>query len=347
MTAAAPAKNTEVDFRYVRPDDLRFDPTNPRFATGAKPSQPEIQALLEKEPHYALDLIPSFLENGFIDYEPLVVKAESGHYTVVEGNRRLAAIRHILSNVQLYQGQSDRLNDLQEIPVLIFPARPSAQREKEQRVYLGVRHLFGFREWPPESKARYLDGQIKNEQDLDRLARELNIKRQEIQRYLVPYRLRRAAGPLWEPYRDQEFWLLGEGLSRAGIKAYIALDVDRGSLRIRSFDKTKLKYLLRFIYGSPASERSDRVVKETRLLSSLAKVLQNKRAAFALEKGRSLSEASILLETEGETRRRLKDLLRECTAILNRFKSEPGSADMVARFKAFKLASRHFLKDGR
>ena len=27
-------------------------------------------------------------------------------------------------------------------------------------VYLGVRHLFGFREWSPESKARYLNAHI-------------------------------------------------------------------------------------------------------------------------------------------------------------------------------------------
>jgi hypothetical protein len=224
---------------------------------------------------------------------------------------------------------------------------PSAQRDKEQRVYLGVRHLFGFREWPPESKARYLDGQVKNEADLERLMRELNIKRQDIQRYLVPYRLRKAAVALWRPHRDQEFWVLGEGLNRAGIKAYIALDVDRNSLKIRTFDRVKLRHLLRFVYGTPQKERGDRVVKETRQLSSLAKVLQSKKAAAALERGRSLSEASVLLESTDESRRRLDDLLRECSALMTRFRGEPRTSEMVNGFKAFATAARRFLRDDR
>jgi hypothetical protein len=338
----------EVTLRYVHPRLLRFDPTNPRFASGGTaPSQPAIQALLEKEPHYALELIPSFLENGFIDYEPLVVRYKDGVYVVIEGNRRLAAIRHILGKRNDYAERSSQIGDLESIPVLVFPKKPAPQREKEQRVYLGVRHLFGFREWPPESKARYLDTQIKSEADLERLARELNIKRQDIQRYLVPYRLRKAAGPLWKKHRDQDFWVLGEGLNRSGIKSYIALEVDRGSLRVRSFDPDKLNNLLRFIYGSQRHERADRVVKETRQLSSLAKVLQHRKAAAALERGRSLAEASILLESETESLHRLNNVLRECGALLTRLQAEARASDLMRKFRAFKLAAQDFLKDGR
>lgn len=345
MTPATATDQGEVTFDYVHPDKLRFDPANPRFVAGDA-SQPAIQALLEKEPHFALELIPSFLENGFIDYEPLVVRSENDHYVVVEGNRRLAAIRHILAKRAQYEEKSSKVGDLERIPVLVFASAASAQREKEQRVYLGVRHLFGFREWPPESKARYLDAQIKTPADLERLARELNIKRQDIQRYLVPYRLRRAAGPLWQKHQDQDFWVLGEGLSRAGIKAYVALDVDRDSLKVRAFDRRKLAYLLKFIYGTPA-DRGDRVVKETRQLSSLAKVLQHKKATAALEKGRSLAEASVLLASEGESRSRLRDLLRECKAILARFHGEPGAPELLKTFDSFAVAARRFLRRGR
>jgi len=97
-------------------------------------------------------VVDSFLENGFIDYEPLVVRRKDGHYVVVEGNRRLASIRHIRQNRDRYLNRSSRLDDLESIPVLIFPEQPDAQDVKEQRVYLGVRHLFGFREWPSDAK---------------------------------------------------------------------------------------------------------------------------------------------------------------------------------------------------
>jgi hypothetical protein len=337
-----------VTFSYVQPSVLRFDPTNPRFAAaGTATSQDEIQQLLEREPHYALELVPSFLENGFIDYEPLVVRAVNDHYVVVEGNRRLAAIRHILAKRADYELKSTRLDDLDSSPVLVFPEASTDQRKKEQRVYLGVRHLFGFRDWPAESKARYLDAQIRTEDDLERVARELNIKRHDIERYLVPYRLRKAANTLWQQHRDQDFWVLGESLNRVGIKAYLALDVDRSSLQVREFDKKKLAHLLTFIYGTPAEGRSDRIMKETRQLSSLAKLLQNKRAAAALEKGHSLAETAVIIESVDESRRRLQGLVRECKAVLGRFQRRPEAFEMIQRFDAFAAAAKKFLKDGR
>jgi len=348
MAAVSNVSDRKVTLKFVNPSELRFDPTNPRFAADSKAlKQSDIQTLLEQAPHYALELIPSFLENGFIDYEPLVVRAQEDHYIVVEGNRRLAAIKNILLNREEYEAKSQRIGDLEHIPVLVFPEAPSTQSEKEQRVYLGVRHLFGFREWPPESKARYLDGHVRKKTDLDRLSRELNIKRQDIQRYLVPFRLRKAAADLWHEHMDQDFWVLGEGLNRAGIKAYIGLDVDQGTLKVRSFDGRKLAHLLRFIYGTPAKQRADRVVKETRQLSSLAKVLQSKRATAALEKGRSLAEASVLLESLDESRLRLRDLLRESRTVIARLRHESGALEMQAAFRKFAIVAARFLKHGR
>lgn len=345
---AAAARIAEVKFEYVSPDKLRFDPTNPRFSEDGQGGQSAIQDLLEKAPHYALELVPSFLENGFIDYEPLVVRTVGDHYVVVEGNRRLAAIRHIRARRADFEQKSERLADLESIPVLIFPSTGSDEdRKKEQRVYLGVRHLFGFREWPPEGKARYLDAQIKSEDDLERVARELNIKRHDIQRYLVPYRLRKAAASTWQQHhKDQDFWVIGESLNRAGIKDYIALDVDRKTLKVNAFDKKKLSHLLTFVYGTATEKRADRIVKDTRQLSTLGKLLQSKRAAAALEKGATLAEASVLIESTDETLQRLEGLLRECKSAVARFKKRPAAAEMVQTFEAFNKAAKQFLKDG-
>ena len=348
MAKKATNDTSRASLDYVSPDRLSFDPTNPRFAGLGGSDQDTIQALLERVPHLALDLVSSFLENGFIDYEPLVVKAV-GHsrYIVVEGNRRLAAIRHILADKDKYAHKSDKLDDLKSIPVLIFAKSPSVQLKKEQRVYLGVRHLFGFREWPPESKAHYLHSHVRSEEDLQRLTRELNIKRQDIQRYLVPHRLRAKASALWRPYKDQDFWVLGESLNRSGIKSYIALDIDRESLEVRGFDRKKFAFLLRFVYGSPEKRRADRVVKETRQLSSLASVLKNRKATAALEQGVSLSEASVLLESPDESRTRLREMLRESKALTDRLRREPNAAKMITAFKVFAKEARRFLTHGR
>jgi hypothetical protein len=146
-----PNLESETKLEYVSPDLLDFDPDNPRFAgrfRGYTPDQ--IQKEISKEPFYALELVDSLVQNGFIDYEPLVVKRHDNRFTVIEGNRRLAAIREIRAHPDRYAG---RKSDLNEIPVLIFPERPDEQQRNEMRVYLGVRHLLGFRDWPPLSKA--------------------------------------------------------------------------------------------------------------------------------------------------------------------------------------------------
>jgi hypothetical protein len=348
---AAEARRPE--FTYVSPERLRFDPTNPRFGGLARDkSQDEIQVLLEREPHFARELVDSFLENGFIDYEPLVVRRDGDNFVVVEGNRRLAAVRHILANRSDYEKKSTRIDDLLQIPVLVFPEAAGTQEEKEQRVYLGVRHLFGFREWPAESKARFLDANIRSSADLARTMRELNIKKGEIQRYLVPYRLRKEAKALWEPYRNQDFWVLGEGLNRTGIKEYVELDVDSGALDVEGFNEKRLKNLLHFIYGVPEGGKLvDRRIRETRDLSTLARVLQSKRATTALEKGGSLEEASLFIDSPEESLGRLRRLVSELKVllkgVLTRSRKQEGVKTVLSRFGAFEESVKKFMKNAK
>jgi hypothetical protein len=180
--------------RYATVDigALRFDPENPRLGGAAKEkSQAAIQRYLQGEPHYALDLVGSILENGFLPYEPLIVREEAGEYFVIEGNRRLAAVLSIVSQPDKYPAET--VSRLQQIPVLIFPNSAEQGESEDVQRYLGVKHLFGFRDWPPISKAMFLDKRAHSKKDLSQVLRELNITRQEAARYLVPYRLTKAA----------------------------------------------------------------------------------------------------------------------------------------------------------
>ena len=176
----------------VHPDRLQFDPENPRFGGAvAGKTQPQIQQFIYGEPHYASELVDSLLVNGFIDYEPLVVKRAGGDkFVVIEGNRRLAAIKEIRSHIDRYPV---RKSDLDSIPVLVFPPTQSRQQKSDMRVYLGVRHLMGFRQWPPLSKAQFLDRESELEGDIETVLKEVRVPKSEARRFLVPYRLLRTA----------------------------------------------------------------------------------------------------------------------------------------------------------
>jgi hypothetical protein len=259
--------------------------------------------------------VDSLLKNGFIDYEPLVVKRAGKRFTVVEGNRRLAAIREILAHSDLYQGKTE---DLKRIPALVFPDRPDNQQKDEMRVYLGVHHLLGFREWPPLSKALFLENESKAPGGLDRVFKETQVKKEDARRFLIPYRLLQHA-KVDLPERG-DFWMLGEALSRTGIKKFLQLDVDSKTLTIRGYTKKALELLLDYLYGPKQKgggrDASKRIVDDTRDLSSLSKVLGSDKAAVALRSGRTLEEAEILVGTREESIKRLGKVTKELGTLL-------------------------------
>src|SRR5713101_7902070 len=88
----------DTEIRYEDIVNLGLDPLNPRLGrenTGPDVSQEKVLSLMED---WTLDeLATSFLENGFWPQEALVVVQEklygSVRKVVVEGNRRLAALR--------------------------------------------------------------------------------------------------------------------------------------------------------------------------------------------------------------------------------------------------------------
>src|SRR5262249_46060300 len=76
---------------FIAPDDLHFDPDNPRFDQQFKDEKAIISYLYD---YVDVDeLIQSILSAGYVDFEPLVVLRATK--TVIEGNRRLAAVRLI------------------------------------------------------------------------------------------------------------------------------------------------------------------------------------------------------------------------------------------------------------
>jgi len=335
------------EFKRVPTDDVQFDPTNPRLGGSSSTKQDKLQELLMEDPHFAGLLIESLVANGFIEYEPLVVRQSGSKYMVIEGNRRLAAVKHIRSNPKLYS--ATLIKKLEKVPVLVFHQAADKPHRNEIRTYLGVRHLLGYREWPSESKAIFLDQNIKSKSDFRRLKSEFAMGRNDIARYLVPFRVKKAARALLdeiEPEEDQHFWTLGEALQRAGIKEYIKLDVDRDSLKVRGFDNAKFQYLLEFLYGSSREGKGGssraaglRRITETRQLTRLAKVLANKRGSEKLESGSTLEEAELYVASPEETIAGLiADLRVTLQKIIALKPSDPQISEIARHFKNFDKA---------
>ena len=338
----------KASLHYISPALMDFDTSNPRFGGQLKTtSQPDIQKRLMAEPYFAAELIDSLLANGFIDYEPLVVRRKGDRYIVIEGNRRLAAIREIEQHPELYQGRTE---DLKEIPVLVFPEQPDAQQKNEMRVYLGVRHLLGFREWPPLSKAQFLDRESKTPGGLDGVIKEMRITKSQARRFLVPFRL--LIDAKLEIPKGEDFWVLGEALQRSGIKKFVQLEVDSGTLEIVGYSKKNLNLLLDDLYGPEKSDGTrdagKKVVGETRELSRLSKVLGSEKAAAALRAGKTLEEAEIYVDTREESLRRLEKVANELGVVVKKVtagRKDDASKKLNSAANALGVAASKFLSN--
>jgi hypothetical protein len=282
--------------------------------------------MLLQEPHLASQLVDSLVENGFIDYEPLVVRTKSptsDKYVVIEGNRRLAAVLYLRSHLVDYPQRKD---DIDKVPVLVFEARQTPEEKKHVRAYLGVRHLLGIREWPPLSKAQFLDREASTVGNLDTVLKEVRLTRTQARRFLIPYRLLKKAGR--DIPRGEDFWVLAEALNRAGVKEYIDLETN-DALEITSYSKPKLAQVLDDLYGPISPDGTKRIaqkrkVAETRSLSVYAKVLGTEKARDALHHGKDLSEAAIYVDSKEESLARLKKLVRQLKLLVQ--KISPASA---------------------
>ena len=126
------AESEERNFLAV--SELLFDPQNPRLAElglSKTPTQPEILKALWQS--MAVDEVAwSIAKNGFFSYEPLFVEidAKSKRKYVIEGNRRLAAVKLLLDKrlrdeleaTDLPHISPSRATSLQNLPV-IFSTR--------------------------------------------------------------------------------------------------------------------------------------------------------------------------------------------------------------------------------
>lgn len=140
--------------------DLELDSTNPRLPESAQRGS-QSQLLQHLFEHDVLEEIAqSYADNGFFPHEPLIVlrtRSKQSRYTVLEGNRRLAALMILLrlpvAGGQTFSGVA--LNGAQAEALSEVPCFAIASRD-EVHAFLGFRHIGGIKTWEAEAKARYL-----------------------------------------------------------------------------------------------------------------------------------------------------------------------------------------------
>jgi hypothetical protein len=171
----APRLSMKLEFRGVNIalDNLLLDPNNYRFLDNrsykkkikTKYHLPAVQestlGLLERDKKYQLsELKKSILANGYIPMERIIVvpyKYDSGKFLVIEGNRRVAALKSLLQENEesVIELSASEVKQFSTIPCAVLQSDPETLPHAE-RVIMGIRHIAGPKEWGAYQQAQLI-----------------------------------------------------------------------------------------------------------------------------------------------------------------------------------------------
>lgn len=295
---------------YIETENLDFDPENPRFYRlndKASSDTAVVEEMLDDES--VQDLMLSIGEQNYFPGEPLLVVKKDNGYIVVEGNRRLAAVK--LLNNELHAPKKkeksvqliidEALHKPTVLPCLVYDNREDVLR------YIGYRHITGVKEWDSLSKAKYLKELsdtfykgVAYDTLFKSLAKEIGSKAYYVGLLLTSLNLYEIAAdndffelPMTE--KDVDFSYITTALGYKNITEWIGLkdrnDVDAEGLELHNLNKL-------FAWFFVKDQQGDTIIGESRSISKLNKIVAHSSAVDNLVKSKSLDEA--FLYTNGQ-----------------------------------------------
>ncbi len=285
----------------VSPGDLKLDLTNPRIPDATFRSEDETLRYLYSQADLG-ELIQSIGNSGWLDFEPLIV--EEGTLVVIEGNRRLAALR-ILADPSLQQQLKVTLPDnLHEraIPDVILVN--FVESRKQARDFIGFKHVNGAFKWDSYAKARFAYAWLKDDDDIEEVSRRLGDGHNTISRLVngvVVLEQAESARLFDKEQRTKKsfyFSHLYTALSTATVRKFLGLPENDNTVLssdpVPTDRKPNLRNLLSWLYGQ--GDEPSVIRSQNPDLGKLVSILANERATTVLATTGDLNRAFDLVE---------------------------------------------------
>ena len=301
------AMDKENKFKKINYSSIKLDPENPRLPSSFKREKKEEKDLINWMLLEAatVELMYAIGQNGyFIGEQLLVVEDEdnSENYIVIEGNRRLAAVK-LLNDPGLASVKKSAIGEVIEntkerpknIPCLIFDDKSEILK------YLGFRHITGIKSWKLLQKASYLYDVYKNEFDDENftikcrnIAKNIGSSSNYVRRLITAYDIFKKIedeGFYSIPgLDDTKFYLnyLVDSLNKDNIKKFIGVNINSNN-PLEGLNQGNLKELV--FWWFEKTEGVPRVIGDSSGLRKLDQILGNENAIKALRNGKSIDEA--------------------------------------------------------
>ncbi|MGW9351867.1 hypothetical protein [Nocardiopsis flavescens] len=282
----------EADLKQERLalESIYLDPNNPRFPekrntiTGKRIIETNVQAKAEERiANFGVkDLANSIIRNGFLPLDRIVVREIKEHnskYVVVEGNRRLAALRMVQQSIDDDEVEADDLSEeylenlresIREINCLVY----TGSETDIAWILQGIRHLSGIRDWAPAEKAELIAKEINERGTKFRaIGESLGMTAQKVGKY---YRAHCALEQLkndpdyGDRYEGALFTLFDEALSKRRVKSWLNWDEQDKAFK----DVDNLHRFYSWITKDP-DYNDDRLIHDPRQMKILDKIVDS------------------------------------------------------------------------
>lgn len=306
----------ELPLKTSKPVDvglLEFDRENPRFTPDKRPennSDEAIITLLDRSSDLG-ELVQSIAYNGYIGIEPMIVFAHGDRLVVLEGNRRLAAVK-VLRSPEL--AAACRIST----PKITDDVRATLDRLLVYRVedkdgakdLIGFKHINGPQAWDAYAKAlfamRWLDSERKKENGLtlSEIAQRMGDKHDTLHRMVTAaYALRQAEEDGIYDLDDRtkrhfSFSHLYTGLSYPEFSAFLGMErlarsEDPHERPVPTDSTDDLRQMLVWLYGSKREDTEPVVQNQASDLKRLKQVLSSPAATRELAERGDLDAAVV------------------------------------------------------
>ena len=312
-----PAEQSRGERRYVALGSLYLDPNNYRFAdhpdyrkvSSGDVFKADVQRrtntfILGRNQVNVRDLIASFKENGWLELDPILVQKQGRKYRVIEGNRRVATLKHLQ---QRYEASAIELGRLDPAAFSRLPVVLNEDADElHHLVMMGLHHISGKRRWPAVSRAmaikslhEHLDG------DADAVCNALGITKRDFNLSIRTLTLVDAykESDFGDQFKSDQYNLFREVLASPSMRDWLGWDSNTQS----ACNGNNLERLFQWMSTEPEPDDDDEddaggqvsvdpVLTTVGHVRELAKIIDDPKAVKELDETRSLQQATLSSE---------------------------------------------------
>ena len=297
-TSLAAIERPVSEQQFIDPKTLRFDLENPRFTTHSVKTDEDVVRLLYEQSDVD-ELIQSILSAGYIDFEPVIV--QRGTAVVLEGNRRLAALR-LISDEALRSKLKVSLPVIKNpVPFKGMVRALWVDDRSEARAFIGFKHINGPFKWNALAKAKYAAAWFSEGGDIETVSRTLGDNHNTVRRLVNGwFVLKQAEADGFDidhiSKKTFAFSHLYTALTRSSVREMLGIAADdfSGTPKANPIPRDHseaLLTLMSWLYGQ--EQKGERTIIESQNpnLNELSAVLANPEARLMLTSTRNLQSA--------------------------------------------------------